>query len=63
MKKAAAAVALFLTGCGTMQLVRTPEVDEATCTAACNAHFDRCPQVFAGFPERAAVGIAPRNTK
>ena len=55
MKKAAAALSLFLAGCGSVQLVRTPEVDEAACTASCNAHYDRCPQVFAGFPERAAV--------
>jgi hypothetical protein len=32
-----------------------PEVSEAACTASCNAHFDQCPQIFAGFPERGAV--------
>jgi hypothetical protein len=55
MKKIAAVLSLALAGCGTVQLVRAPEVDEASCTASCNAHYDRCPQVFAGFPERAAV--------
>ena len=55
MKQAAAALSLILGGCGTVQWVRTPVVDEATCTASCNAHYDQCPQVFAGFPERAAV--------
>ena len=55
MKQAAAALFLILGGCGTVQWVRTPVVDEATCTASCNAHYDQCPQVFAGFPERAAV--------
>jgi hypothetical protein len=55
MKKSAAALALILSGCGTMQLVRAPEVSEAACTASCNAHYDQCPQIFSGFPERAAV--------
>jgi hypothetical protein len=55
MKKGAAAFALILSGCGTVQWVRAPEVSEAACTASCNAHYDQCPQIFAGFPERAAV--------
>ena len=55
MRKGAAAFALILSGCGTVQWVRAPEVSEAACTASCNAHYDQCPQVFAGFPERAAV--------
>ena len=55
MKNAAAALALILSGCGTVQLVRAPEVSEPTCTATCNAHYDQCPQVFANFPERGAV--------
>jgi hypothetical protein len=57
MKNASAALALILSGCGNtpMQLVRAPEVSEPTCTAACNAHYDQCPSVFANFPERGAV--------
>jgi len=55
MKNAAAALALILSGCGTVQLVRAPEVSEPTCTASCNAHYDQCPKVFANFPERGAV--------
>ena len=55
MKKGAAALALILSGCGTVQLGRAPEVSEAVCTASCNAHYDQCPQIFSGFPERAAV--------
>ncbi len=55
MKNAAAALALILSGCGTVQLVRAPEGSEPTCTATCNAHYDQCPQVFANFPERGAV--------
>jgi hypothetical protein len=55
MKKAAAALSLILTGCSTAPWVRAPVVDEAACTASCNSHYDQCPQVFAGFPERAAV--------
>jgi hypothetical protein len=55
MKKSAAALALILSGCGTVQLGRAPEVSEAACTASCNAHYDQCPQIFSGFPERAAV--------
>ncbi len=55
MKNSAAALALILSGCGTVQLGRAPEVSEAACTASCNAHYDQCPQIFSGFPERAAV--------
>ncbi len=57
MKNAAAAasLALILGGCGTVQLVRAPEVSEPTCTASCDAHFVQCPKVFANFPERGAV--------
>jgi hypothetical protein len=56
MKNASAALALILSGCGgPMQLVRAPEVSEPACTAACNAHYEQCPKVFANFPERGAV--------
>jgi hypothetical protein len=55
MKIAAAAVALILSGCGTVDLVRPPIVNDSNCTASCNAHYDQCPQVFAMFPERGAV--------
>jgi hypothetical protein len=55
MKNGAAALALILSGCGTVQMVRAPEVSEPTCTASCNAHYDQCPKVFANFPERGAV--------
>jgi hypothetical protein len=55
MKKATAALTLILSGCGTVQWVRAPEVSEADCTAVCDAHYGQCPQVFAGFPERGAV--------
>src|SRR3984957_8828049 len=58
MKGAAAALALILSGCGTVPPVpwaRGPEMSGSACTASCNAHFDQCPQIFAGFPERGAV--------
>ncbi|HMI73480.1 MAG TPA: hypothetical protein VK495_02175, partial [Steroidobacteraceae bacterium] len=55
MKKAAAALSLILTGCSTAPWVRAPVADEAACSSSCNAHYDQCPQVFAGFPERAAI--------
>jgi hypothetical protein len=55
MKNATATLALILSGCGTMPLVRAPEVSEPTCTASCNAQYDQGPQVFANFPERGAV--------
>jgi hypothetical protein len=55
MMKRATALALILSGCGTVQLVRAPEVSEPTCTASCNAHYDQCPRVFVNFPERGAV--------
>jgi hypothetical protein len=62
MKNGVAALALILSGCGPVQLVRTPEVSEPTCNASCNAHYDQCPQVFANFPERGAVECpAERN--
>jgi len=55
MKNAAAALTFILSGCGTVQWVRAPEVSQADCSAACDAHYGQCPQVFAGFPERGAV--------
>jgi hypothetical protein len=55
VKNLAIAVVLLLGGCGSLPLVRGPEVSKSTCTASCNAHFEQCPQVFAAFPERGAV--------
>ncbi len=55
MKTIAAAFALILGGCNAMPWAQGSDVSEATCTASCNTHFDQCPQIFAGFPERAAV--------
>jgi hypothetical protein len=55
VKNLAIAVVLLLGGCGSLPLVRGPEVSKSTCTASCNAHFEECPQVFAAFPERGAV--------
>jgi hypothetical protein len=55
MKNGVAALALILSGCGPVQLVRAPEASEPACTASCEAHFVQCPQVFANFPERGAV--------
>ncbi len=62
MKNAVTALTLILSGCGTVQWVRAPQVNESDCTASCNAHYDQCPQIFAGFPERGAVECpAERN--
>jgi hypothetical protein len=55
VKNLAMAVVLLLGGCGSLPLIRGPEVSKSTCTASCNAHFEQCPQVFASFPERGAV--------
>jgi hypothetical protein len=55
MKNGAAAIVLFLSGCGTVQWVPAPEVGQSNCTASCNAHYEQCPEVFARFPERGAV--------
>jgi hypothetical protein len=55
MKIVAAAFALVLGGCTTPPWEQGPVVGESTCTASCNAHFDQCPQIFAGFPGTAAV--------
>lgn len=55
MKNLAAAFALVLSGCGSMPFMQGPEQSESACTASCTAHFDRCPRIFAGFPERGAV--------
>jgi hypothetical protein len=55
MKNGAAAIVLFLSGCGSVQWVPAPEVGQSNCTASCNAHYEQCPEVFARFPERGAV--------
>lgn len=55
MKNITAAFAVVLGGCGSVPWMQKPEVSESTCTAACDAHFNQCPQIFAGFPERGAV--------
>ena len=59
MKNLTVAVALLiLGGCTSVPSVpwmQGPEVSESTCTAACDAHFEQCPQIFAGFAERGAV--------
>ena len=55
MKNLPVVFALVLSGCGSMPFVQAPEVSESACTASCDAHFDQCPQIFAGFPERGAV--------
>ena len=58
MKNLTVAVALVLSGCASVPSVpwmQGPEVSESTCTAACDAHFEQCPQIFAGFAERGAV--------
>ena len=55
MKIVTAAFALVLGGCTTLPWEQGPVVVESTCTASCNAHFAQCPQIFAGFPQTAAV--------
>jgi len=63
MKTGVAALALILGGCGTVQLVKAPEVSEPACTASCNAHYAQCPQIFANFPERGAVECPAEHSK
>jgi hypothetical protein len=48
---------LILSGCasGTLPWAQGPQLSPSACTASCDAHFEQCPQVFAGFPERGAV--------
>ncbi len=55
MKNLTAAFVLVLSGCGSVPRMQQPEVGQSTCTAACDAHFEQCPRIFAGFPERGAV--------
>jgi hypothetical protein len=55
MKNLTAVVALVLCGCGSTPWAQKPDVGQSTCTAACEAHFDQCPQIFAAFPERGAI--------
>jgi hypothetical protein len=55
MRNLTVAVALVLGGCTSVPWTQGPEVSESTCTAACDAHFEQCPQIFAGFAERGAV--------
>ncbi len=63
MKYAAAVLALMLTGCSSVEWARAPEVSEPTCTAACNAHFEQCPRIFANFPEQGAVECPAEHSK
>jgi hypothetical protein len=66
MKYLTAAFALALSACATvpsMPWLQGPEVSESTCTAACDAHFEQCPQIFAGFPERGAVECPAEHNK
>jgi hypothetical protein len=63
MKNLTAAVALALSACGSVPWLQGPEVSESTCTAACDAHFEQCPQIFAGFPERGAVECPAEHNK
>jgi hypothetical protein len=63
MKNGAAALALILSGCGTVELVQAPEVSEPECTASCNAHYVQCPKIFANFPERGAVECPAEHGK
>jgi hypothetical protein len=63
MKNLAAAFALALGGCASVPWMQGPEVSESTCTAACDAHFEQCPQVFAGFSERGAVECPAEHNK
>jgi hypothetical protein len=63
MKNGAAVLALILTGCSSVEWPRAPEVSEPTCTAACNAHFDQCPRIFANFPQQGAVECPAEHGK
>ena len=63
MKNLTAALALVLSACGSIPWLQGPEVSESTCTAACDAHFEQCPQIFAGFPERGAVECPAEHNK
>jgi hypothetical protein len=53
MKAIAASCALILCGCNTLPWPRQPAASDAACTASCDAHFEQCPKIFAGFPGRA----------
>jgi hypothetical protein len=63
MKNLAAAFGLVLSGCGSVPWMQGPDVSESTCTAACDAHFAQCPQIFAGFPQRGAVECPAEHNK
>jgi hypothetical protein len=66
MKNLTAALALTLSACASVPSVpwlQGPEVSESTCTAACDGHFEQCPQIFAGFPERGAVECPAEHNK
>lgn len=54
MKCFAPACALLLAGCGALPW-QSDAVSEPACTQSCEAHFAQCPQIFAGFPDRASV--------
>ncbi|MDP9066044.1 MAG: SHOCT domain-containing protein [Pseudomonadota bacterium] len=59
MRMTAVAMTLSLSGCAsgaiTLPWAQGPSQSNSECTAACNAHYAECPQVFANFPERGAV--------
>ncbi|MDP9065101.1 MAG: SHOCT domain-containing protein, partial [Pseudomonadota bacterium] len=59
MRMTAVAMTLSLSGCasGTVTLpwAQGPSRSNSECTAACDAHYAECPQIFAHFPERGAV--------
>lgn len=66
MKNLTAALALTLSACASvpsLPWLQGPEVSESTCTATCDAHFEQCPQIFAGFPERGAVECPAEHNK
>jgi hypothetical protein len=63
MKNPAAAFALVLGGCASVPWMQGPEVSGSTCTAACDAHFEQCPRIFAGFAERGAVECPAEHNK
>jgi hypothetical protein len=63
MKSLAPAFALALGGCASVPWMQGPEISESTCTAACNGHFEQCPQIFAGFPERGAIECPAEHNK
>jgi hypothetical protein len=55
MKISGAVLVIALGGCSAATMKPAPMAGASSCSAACEAHLERCNQAFANFPERGAI--------